>query len=104
LLYRGSHITSHFYAKPAFTFPSFIICFLNCVTSETKTEDGIMRAYIEKEALRRVFRSCILNSEDITSLELKPESNFNERTVIRRKRIQGVTGGTDQTSGGCSLC
>ena len=46
-----------------------------------------MGAYIKKEALRRVFRSCIAKSEDIESLELKPESNFYERTVIRCKRM-----------------
>jgi len=32
-------------------------------------------------------------------------SNYNFNCVVyRRKYIQGVTGGTDQTSGGCSLC
>jgi len=62
---------------------------------------------IEKDARKYLLATSNDSLSDVKrrNTEIEHKSSGTQRSVVGLvKIIQGVTGGTDQTSGGCSLC
>ena len=89
------HLVGLYYKKKYFVIKIFQSFFVHLL-SATDTS---------KEIMRTNYVRSLMFVREVQAMMLKVERFFsNLRISTSDSTIQGVTGGTDQTSGECSLC